>query len=434
MRTPSLRRRVTVIGVLSFAALLLVLNVALYLYLHEQLNHTVTEVIAARVDIAAELGRGRSAAELAEGLGAAGVPSIVRSADGSEHVTTPLTVRAGEAPPVSPGLPLAPRISRTVSFDDGTSVEVFATLAGVRSTLRDLLIGQTAISVLALMFAAALLRRASRVALEPLDTVVRTADRIAGGDIGERLRPDRADTELGRVAVSFDRMLDELEEAIDDAQRGEETSRRFLADAAHQLRTPVAALHASLEALLYEADPDGRDRLTGNAIRETRRLGRLLRSLLLVARFDQGETPTDEPVDLSGLVSDELERAAMLAPHLTIDLRGEGEPTLVVPGDAHAIREAVANLLDNARRHAVTTVDVSVTADHDVARIAVGDDGPGLASDQVERAFERFSSLDGRGGSGLGLPIARAIARSHGGGLRWSDGHFVLELPRSRSA
>lgn len=430
MRTPSLRGRVTITGVASFAALLLLLDVSLFLFLRQQLEQTVTEVLAARADIASALGAGRSPAELRDGLEAAGIPAIVRTDDGEELLTSPLTVRAGESPPVSPGLPLAPVVSRTVEVGTGTSIEVLATLAGVRATLRDLVIGEIVVSLAALVAAAALLRRASDVALGPLDTVVATADRIAAGDLGERLRPDHGDTELGRMARSFDRMLDSLQAAVHDARHAEGVSRRFLADAAHQLRTPVAALQASAEALPYETDPDEQRRIVGNCIREARRIARLLRSLLLVARLDQGVASVHEPVDIAGIVQEEVDRATDRAPHLTVAAEPTASGAVVLEGDRDALREALANLLDNACRHASSRVTASVVAAGDDVQIVVADDGPGLEAHQVERAFERFSSLDGRGGSGLGLPIARTVAVSHGGTLVWDGDAFVLTLPR----
>lgn len=430
MRTPSLRQRVTRTGVLSFAALLLIIDVVLYLYLQQQLQTTVTEVLSARAEIAATLARGREPVELLEGLQSAGVPARISLPDGQQLQTSLDTTRAGTSPPVDPGLPQQPRISREMTLEDGTRIEVFATLAGVRTTLRDLLIGQAVVSTLALLGAGLLLHRASSVALRPLDTVIETADRIAAGDIGERLNPDDPATELGRMAARFDRMLDALERAVVEAQEAEEGSRRFLADAAHQLRTPVAALHSTVEAVLHEPDPERRDRLIGNCLRESRRLTQLLRALLLTARLDQAAPMAVTPVRLALVLADEVDRAGALAPDLQIRLQHPAElRDLTVPGDAETLREAVANLLDNARRHARAQVLVALDASGDGVRVSIRDDGPGLLADDEERAFQRFSSLDGAGGSGLGLPIARAIAAAHGGALTWEEGAFHLTLP-----
>lgn len=162
--------------------------------------------------------------------------------------------------------------------------------------------------------------------------------------------------------------------------------------------------------------------------------------LLTLARLDQGVAPEPVPTDLAALCHDEVERAASLAPHLTVachdhDAAGANGPWWLDPSGT---REIVANLLDNARRHARSRIDVEVAVhprdDGSPERLAlrIADDGPGLPADAVDRIFERFVSLDGRGGSGLGLPIAQTLARAQGGELSYEDGSFVLELPAAR--
>ena len=231
------------------------------------------------------------------------------------------------------------------------------------------------------------------------------------------------------MAQALNSMIEALQEALDDARLSEELSRRFLADAAHQLRTPIAGIRACAETLLRGTGPEARDRLLADVVRETARASRLMQSLLRLARLDRGEGLSTRPSDLVALCRAEADRARVLAPDLNISVHVVGPPPPAVPLDDKGVQEIVANLLDNARRHAVTRVDVMIrTGDGDV-EVGVTDDGFGVAADAVDRIFERFVSLDGKGGSGLGLPIARELARAHGGDLAYRSKVFVLTLP-----
>jgi signal transduction histidine kinase len=313
----------------------------------------------------------------------------------------------------------------------GGTVTVYASRAGVNQTLRRLLLLELLGTVVAVGLAVVLLNHAARRALAPLQQVVATAERTATGTSGLRLRPDRPGTELGQMAVAYDRMLDALEAALDDTRRSDERSQRFLADAAHQLRTPVTRIRTTVESLFRTDDPEGRDRLLAGLVRETGRTRRLLTSLLHIARLDQGDPPARFPVDVVELCRSELERVEPFASHLRFELRLPDQPLPPLRVDRESLREAVSNLLDNARRHAVHAVAVEVRATDDTLRIAVADDGAGVAPGDRERIFERFASLDDKGGSGLGLPIARGVARAHGGDLVYTGTAFELTLPLS---
>lgn len=204
-------------------------------------------------------------------------------------------------------------------------------------------------------------------------------------------------------------------------------SREFLAAAAHQLRTPVAALRTSVEALVHTDASPAQERLVGNAVKESARLGRLITSLLRVARLDQGELIEVRPVEVRPLLESEVTRMRELTA-LTFDLSVDPAVPASVLIDEAATCDALANVFDNAVRHASTRVTVEVTVDGDEVAVAVGDDGPGLPVGSERRAFERFVTLDGGGGSGLGLPIARALARGQGGDLVYRAKRFVLLL------
>jgi signal transduction histidine kinase len=230
------------------------------------------------------------------------------------------------------------------------------------------------------------------------------------------------------MAAAFDEMLDALESALADARASEQRSRRFLAEAAHQLRTPVAGIQASVEALPRARTRAEREQLLATMARESSRAGRRVAALLRMARLDQGERPPRRPADLVLLCREETARTASLAPRLEVTFGASGfwEPVSV---DPDGVREALANLLDNARRHAVGRIDVGLARGGDGAvEVRVADDGPGLPDDDRQQPFEPFVTLDGHGGSGLGLAIARGIARAHDGDVTYEEGAFLLQL------
>lgn len=234
-------------------------------------------------------------------------------------------------------------------------------------------------------------------------------------------------TEQRFLAGTLDDALLALESALEEARRSEERTREFLADAAHQLRTPMAGIQACAETLLRGVPSEAADELLASMVRETSRAARLVKSLLQMARIDQRQPLEVRSSDPVAVCQDEVERARALAPHLEVRLDVPG-PVTTCRLDPVALHEIVANLVDNARRHAVAEVRVEVRASPGVVCIRVGDDGPGVPADQRERVFQRFVSLDGRGGSGLGLPIARGYAQAMGGDLSY-DGDFVVTLP-----
>lgn len=222
--------------------------------------------------------------------------------------------------------------------------------------------------------------------------------------------------------------LAELETELSECRETQVSCRRFVADAAHQLRTPMTGIQASAESLLRGAAPPLRDALLANVVRETSRSARLISDLLKLARLDEGEPLQPTALDLVSLCRDEVSRAWSLAPQLDVVLRA---PALDWPVevDENGVREILANLLDNARRHARSQIEVVLQADDEGVEVRVADDGRGVAPDMVERIFERFVTLDGLGGSGLGLAIGRELARAHGGDLGYREGAFVLRLP-----
>jgi signal transduction histidine kinase len=205
---------------------------------------------------------------------------------------------------------------------DNTEVTFSASRGSLDRAVMSLLRVELLVAACALALATLLVLRVTRTALRPLSLIVETATRITAGDSKRRLEPSRTDTELGSMAASFDLMVDALEAAVEDARASEAATRRFLADASHELRTPVAAVQASVETLLREQPrrPD-RDRLEAALAREVARLGRLVDDLLSLARLEA--RPRREPIRLVALATTAVEEARARAPRAELTVTGE---------------------------------------------------------------------------------------------------------------
>lgn len=342
---------------------------------------------------------------------------------------------------------------RVVGLEDGSRVLLVADTGPIEEVRRDLRLIMVATGLGTLALAGVLLLVAVSRALRPLDRLTGLARRITAGDRGRRLRPDRDRTELGRAGVAFDEMLDALEateararrsadeatEAAATARAAEARTRGFLSDAAHELRTPLTGMQAAAEQLAAGAGTDARQqRRAALLVGETTRAGRLVTDMLDMARIEAGPALVRQDVDLGGVVAAAVERAALLAPRLSVTR--SGDDTLTVRADPTRVTQILANLLDNARRHtpAGGAVAVHVERAGTAAAVTVTDTGPGIPEADRERVFERLVRLDGarerdRGGAGLGLAIARGLARAHGGDLvcepHAGGARFRLTLP-----
>jgi two-component system, OmpR family, sensor kinase len=342
--------------------------------------------------------------------------------------------------PRKPGVPATtgPLLTITVPLPggDGSSYAVLSTSeAYVNSAVNRLVVIEVIAAAAVLCLATVLTLLATRSALRPLRHVGAVAQEIAAGDRRLRLRPRRRDTELGRMAASFDAMVDSLDEAVAAATRSEAAMRRFLADASHELRTPIAALQATAETLLREQPPrPRRDQLEAELARGTERLGRLVDDLLNLARLEANEPLRAEPVDLTQ-VSESLVAETRARTPASISIAHPGEA--VVIGDRDALARALRNLLDNAVRAGGDggTVRLELERSSTAVRATVSDDGPGVPPEARGRIFEGFVRLNGNSsvGTGLGLAIAQAIARQHHGTVTCDDcdtgARFTLELP-----
>lgn len=270
-------------------------------------------------------------------------------------------------------------------------------------------------------------------ALRPVEDMRRHASEITAADLSARLPTQHTGDEIARLATTMNAMLGRLERAA-------ETQRRFVADASHELRSPVATIRTLHEVAQRTPDTDWNE-LCDDVLAETTRLECLVAGLLLLARADAGATPPFSTVDIIDVVRGEATREARLpvAVHL-----GSPAHSILVRGHADSLGRALRNLLDNAERHGERQVEVRVFVEvfpSTMVRIVVTDDGHGIADVDLERVFERFVRLDEArtrddGGAGLGLSIARQIAHWHGGTLTASassaGGMFELVLPLLR--
>jgi len=253
-----------------------------------------------------------------------------------------------------------------------------------------------------------------RLGLRPLESIGRTADAIAAGDLSHRVEDAQRRTEVGRLGLAFNAMLDRIEAS-------DQRLRRFVADASHELRTPLAAVRAYAELFGRGAAqrPDDLERAMTGISRESERMSALVEDLLLLARLDEGRPLERTPVRLDELAREAVETARAVDPAHPIELTAE---PVVAQGDHDRLRQVVDNLLGNARTHtpAGTHVRVTVSRNGREALVEVADDGPGMPSEQAQHVFERFyrsdaSRVRASGGVGLGLAIVAAVAEAHGG-------------------
>ncbi|WP_329207265.1 HAMP domain-containing histidine kinase [Streptomyces sp. NBC_00683] len=269
----------------------------------------------------------------------------------------------------------------------------------------------------------------TRRALRPVEGIRRELAAItASQDLGRRVPEPGSRDEIARLARTTNETLTVLEASVD-------RQRRFVADASHELRSPIASLRTQLE--VGAAHPELLD--VPGAVADTVRLQVLAADLLLLARLDAGERPGRAVVDLGALVREEVPQRTGDRIAVAVSVTGSGP--LEVRGSRGQLTRVVGNLLDNAERHAERSVAVSVSADRGDVLVAVTDDGPGVPEEEHDRIFERFVRLDDArsrddGGAGLGLAIARDVAARHRGTLTVGTAPqggalFTLRLPRS---
>jgi two-component system, OmpR family, sensor kinase len=357
-----------------------------------------------------------------------------------------------------------------------------ATIGGLAATV--LIIGLIVVCILAMAIVVVV-----RASLRPLVDIEETAGEIAAGHLNRRVPERDPRTEIGSLGRSLNTMLSQIETAFHKqeeseaaAHRSEERMRRFIADASHELRTPVTAIRGFAEyyrqrgGLVRHWDQDEAgetagsgagadaevgltpadlDRIMQRVEKEAARMGLLVEDLLLLARLDQQRPLARQPVDLLSLAADAVHDARLLAPARTIDLSVQPGAAFLVIGDDARLRQVIGNLMSNALTHTPdgTPIEVSVSSgsldpqvgDFTPAVILdITDHGPGMTTEQARRVFERFYRADqartrAKGGSGLGLAIVRALVAAQGGvaSVRTASGEgatFRIALPLAPEA
>lgn len=293
-------------------------------------------------------------------------------------------------------------------------------------------------------------RKGVSVALRPLERMRETAQRISGmqlasGEVAltERVEVDEPDTEVGQLGNAFNRMLDNIDEALTARRTSEAKVRQFVADASHELRTPLTAIRGYSELTRrhnMDVSEDVRHALS-RIESESIRMTELVEDLLLLARLDEGRDLELRPLDVSALIKDAVKDAQVAGSDHTWTVKASR--SLKVAADKHRLHQVITNLLANARTHTPAGTAVTVTAtgtDTDVT-IVVADNGPGIPADIQNSLFERFVRADtsrqrATGSTGLGLAIVDGLVRAHKGAISVQsepgDTRFTITLPRTR--
>jgi two-component system OmpR family sensor kinase len=284
-----------------------------------------------------------------------------------------------------------------------------------------------------------------RRGLRPIERMAGQADKITAGDLTERVRPQDPGTEVGRLGAALNGMLTRIEASVSEREASQELTRRFFADASHELRNPLASLRANAELYQQGAlrEPHQVDEAMSRIAHEAQRMSALVDDMLRLARLDQQPGQQAEPVDVTALVTECAERAGITDPART--WRTDIAPGLATTGDEELLRRAIDNLLANVRAHTPShsTATLTATRCNGSITIEVSDDGPGVPPAQLARIFDRFYRGGPSGncppGAGLGLAIVNAVAAAHHGTAQASlnDPHglrITLTLPASGPA
>ena len=358
-------------------------------------------------------------------------------------------------PPVAPFVPLGEqrliyRMQTLTATDGGSSllvaigaqlgghpVTVFsavsleATDAAVQTVILGLAIGLPFLLVLVAATTWVIVGRA----LRPIELIRAEVAEISDHDLHRRVPHPAVEDEVARLARTMNSMLDRLETSS-------EQQRRFVADASHELRSPLAAIRTELEVGLARGEDTDWPATAEEILLDEERMERLVTSLLALARLEADRRPPpNEQVDLGAVVHEVVRAREGLGPAAVRSEVADGVHALISPFQA---RQIVTNLVDNAQRHALREVFVTVLAGEDgMAQLVVTDDGPGVAPPDREIVFERFTRVDesrshDAGGAGLGLAIVRDIVVRHHGRVAFTDGaigaRIVVTLPSSSAA
>jgi signal transduction histidine kinase len=428
----TLRGRLMTIGVLGIAGALVVGGVILYAVLASSLTRTVqAEALGSAREVALLLDSGQvpdpvpaSGAQVVQVLSADDrvvtgsltadrLTPLVTPQEKAQAVAGDVVVVAGNRT----GLAGSLQVSAVQAGPASQPVTVVAALPtadleSATGTLRTLLL---VVFPLLLLVCAAIAWRVIGAALAPVESLRSGAARIDGGRADERLPVPATRDEIRALALTLNEMLDRVAQS-------RRTQRAFVADAAHELRSPLATMRTQLEVAQRLGEGGG---VPADLVPEVARLSALVEDLLILARTDDdGRRRPAGPLDLGGLVDEVVGRYA--SARVPVRRSGAVVGAVVVEAVPDELYRALTNLVDNAVRHAATGVTVAVEPTPSGPRVTVTDDGHGIPASQRERVFERFARLDeardrDSGGTGLGLAITRELLRRNGAHVTLED-------------
>lgn len=457
MRLP-IRLRLTIAFAFAMASVLVLVGVFVYLRVGSDLSSSLDDGLRTRAgDLASQLqksgpdhvGLGGPRAEggedilsevmrsdgvivaSSEAVSAVSVLNSSQLAAASDHA---VFVDAAEVPGIENHARL---LARPVQTEHGTFIVLAGASTGDRAeTLSGLVTAFAIGGLLALLLASALGYGLATLAFRPVEEMRRRAGRITLERSGERLPLPASDDEIARLGRTLNEMLARIESSI-------ERERVFVADAGHELRTPLAILRGELEVGLHEdRDHDEARAAMRSAIDEADRLQRLADDLLALARADAAQLPLQlRQVAVTEILGRLRVRFAGRAKAAGRRVCVEGSTTLTWILDPERIEAALGNLIENALIHGAGGVELQAEQKDDELELTVSDEGPGFPDDFADRAFDRFSRAEAArtsSGTGLGLAIVRAIVTAHGGRVTFDDSRsgsgtrVVIRIPRSQ--
>lgn len=448
----SIRFRITVVASAAVAVVLAGVGVALLAVQARQLSGDLDESLRRRADEVVASGIGAATRDVVVLPSAAGDEVVIQIVTGERVMAA--TDNAVGIEPIAPApsdgneafttvrsLPVEDdryRILSRSTVIDGVAVEVH--VAENTDDLEEVL-GRLRTTVLLLVPAAVLVLGGlvwwlvGRT-LRPVERIRADVAGFGPSELTHRVAVPGTGDEIDRLAGTMNAMLDRLQDATQRQQR-------FVADASHELRSPLARMRTEIDTAVADASDDQVDAATLRSVsHEIDELTALVDDLLVLARYDAGRSGRQwRPVDLDDLVFDEVRACRQSTDDVAIDVTGVSAAQVL--GDPGELRRVVRNLLDNGVHHATSLVEVTLEerseAGLEIAVLTVVDDGSGIPEDAADSVFERFTRLDDArtrrtGGTGLGLAIAREITERHGGtiGLTAVDGRgarFVVRLP-----
>lgn len=436
----SVRLRVTVVASVFVLLVTTVGSVVVVAMLSHSISHSLID--SAREDAAAIHAQLRSGVTPAEAATSGRHDVVVQlldahgrvlASDRPERLTVPLRTTPGVTESTAvPGLhDTFTLVARSSTGTGDVVLIVVGRSTEQRDETRAEAAGILAITVPLVVLALALIVWVSvGRALRPVEVMRRETDSITAAHQRRRLAVPPGEDEIPRLARTLNEMLDRVEE-------GQRLQRQFVSDASHELRSPLAVIRHSAEVARMHPEQVGVASLADDVLAESARLEQLVSALLLLARLESGDDIGTDVVDVDDLVLMEVARAR---DRWRVDIDPSGVGAGRTAGSVVLLGQVVRNLLDNACRHAESTVSVALREHDDVVELRIADDGSGIAPDDRGRVFERFVRLDeararDEGGSGLGLAIVRKIVESFRGSVEVDESAgggalFVVRLPR----